>query len=136
MEKNPLPKDLLSENSPGIGPVARGLVRERAVELAIINGRSASEVSKSDWEQAKRELAGEPDADPKDAILESAPESLRWNPVPGSPGHQAPESPNEDEDDEGRSETEQLVAGGVEEAEHDQMLQAARDAEKKDRREQ
>ena len=50
MEKNPLPKDLLSENSPGIGPVARGLVRERAVELAIINGRSASEVSKSDWE--------------------------------------------------------------------------------------
>jgi len=136
MEKNPLPKDLLSENSPGIGPVARGLVRERAVELAIINGRSASEVSKSDWEQAKRELAGEPDADPKEAILESAPESLRWNPVPGSPGHQAPESPNEDEDDEGRSETEQLVAGGVEEAEHDQMLQAARDAEKKDRREQ
>ena len=135
MEKNPLNKGVLTENFTGIGPVARGMVRERAVELAIINGRSASEVSKSDWEQAKRELAGEPDADPKEAILESAPESLRWNPVPGSPGHQAPESPNEDEDDEGRSETEQLVAGGVEEAEHDQMLQAARDAEKKDRRE-
>ena len=135
MKKNPLTKGLITENFTGIGPVARGMVRERAVELAIINGRSAAEVSKADWEQAKRELAGEPDADPKDAILESAPESLRWNPVPGSPGHQAPESPNEDEDDEGRSETEQLVAGGVEEAEHDQMLQAARDAEKKERRE-
>ena len=135
MEKNPLSKGVLTENFTGIGPVTRGMVRERAVELAAINGRSAPEVSKSDWEQAKRELAGAPAGDPKEALLESAPESQRWDPLPGSPGHQAPESPSEDEDDEGRSETEQLVAGGVEEAEHDQMLQAAREAEKKDRRE-
>ena len=29
-------------------------VRQRAVELALINGRTALEVSKSDWEQARR----------------------------------------------------------------------------------
>jgi len=44
-------------------------VRERAVELAIINGRSAQDASKSDWEQAKRELTGEPDIDPNEAVL-------------------------------------------------------------------
>ena len=53
------------------------------MELAVINGHSAQDVSKSDWEQAKRELAGEPEIGPKEAILESAPESDRWNPVPG-----------------------------------------------------
>ena len=69
------------------------MVRERAVELAIINGRPAQDVSKSDWEQAKRELTGEPDTDPKEAILESAPESERWDPVPGSTGHKVPVAP-------------------------------------------
>jgi PAS domain S-box-containing protein len=59
------------------------MVRERAIELAVINGRSAQDVSKSDWEQADRELAGEPDTDPKEAALESAPESEAWDPVSG-----------------------------------------------------
>ena len=134
MKKNPLSQGSITENFTGIGPVARGMVRERAAELAIINGRSASDVSKADWEQARRELAGEPDTDPKEAILESAPESLRWNPVPGSPGNQAPQSPNEDEDDEGRSETEQLVDEGAMEAERDRMFQAARSAAESDAR--
>ena len=49
----------MTENSAGIGTVTRKMVRDRAVELAVINGRSAKEVSKSDWEQAKRELTGD-----------------------------------------------------------------------------
>ncbi len=40
--------------------VTRGMVRERAVELAIINGRKPHEASKSDWENAKLELIGLP----------------------------------------------------------------------------
>ena len=84
MKTNPLKQGALTENSAGLGTVTRKMVRERAVELARINGRSAKDVSKSDWEQAKRELTGEPDMDPKAAILESAPESERWDPVPGS----------------------------------------------------
>jgi hypothetical protein len=129
MKTNPLKQGVLTENSAGIGTVTRKLVRERAVELAIINGRSAQDVSKSDWEQAKRELTGVPDTDPKEAILESAPESERWDPVPGSTGHKAPVTASEDEDDEGRSDNEKLVEEGIAEAEHNQMLKASRKLE-------
>jgi hypothetical protein len=132
MKTNPLKEGALTENSAGIGTVTRKMVRERAVELAIINGRSAQDVSKSDWEQAKRELTGEPDVDPKEAILESAPESERWDPVPGSTGHIVRVTPGEDEDDEGRSDNERLVEGGIAEAEIEQSFQATRAAANKD----
>jgi hypothetical protein len=59
------------------------MVLEPAVELAVINGRSAHDASKSAWAQANRELTAEPDTDPKEASLESASESERWDPVPG-----------------------------------------------------
>jgi len=123
----------LTHNSAGLGTVTRTMVRERAVELAVINGRSAQDVSKSDWEQAKQELTGEPDTDPQEAVLESAPESERWDPVPGSTGHKVPAAASEDEDDEGRSDSERLVEEGLAGAEHDQMLQATREAAKKDK---
>jgi len=132
MEKNPLNKGVLTENFIGIGPVSRAMVQARARELALIAGRLPPHVAQVDYEQAKRELTGEPVIDPRESILESIPESERWDPVPGSAGHQAPESPSEDEDDEGRSESEQLAEEGVGEAEHDQMLQAARAAAKND----
>jgi hypothetical protein len=67
----------------------------------------------------------------KDALLESLPESKRWDPLPGSEGHQAPESASEDEDAEGRSETEQLVDDGIEAAEREQAKQAARASKNK-----
>ena len=124
MKTNPLKEGALTENSAGIGTVTRKMVRERAVELAIINGRTAQEVSKSDREQAKRELTGEPDMDPKEAALESAPESERWDPVPGSTGHKVPVASGDDEDDEGRSDNERLVDEGIAGAEHDQRRQA------------
>jgi len=120
----------MTENSAGLGTVTRKMVRERAVELAVINGRSAQEASKSDWEQAKRELTGEPDTDPKEAVLESAPESERWDPLPGSTGHKVPAAPSADEDDEGRSDNERLIEEGIAGAEYDQARQAARAAAK------
>jgi hypothetical protein len=125
MKTNPLKEGTLTENSAGLGTVTRKMVRERAAELAVINGRSAQNVSESDWEQAKRELTGQPDADPKEAVLESAPESERWDPVPGSTGGKVPVAPGEDEDEDGRSDNERLVEEGIEGAEHDQMRQAA-----------
>jgi hypothetical protein len=125
MKKNPLKEGVLTENSAGIGTVTPQMVRERAVELAVINGRSAKDVSKSDREQAKRELTGEPEMDPKEAVLESAPESERWDPVHGSTGQKVPVAPGEDEDEEGRSDNERLVEEGIEGAEHDQMRQAS-----------
>ena len=127
MKKNPLKEGALTENSAGIGTVTRKMVRDRAIELAAINGRSAHEVSKSDWEQAKRELTGNSDIDSKEAMLESAPESERWDPVHGSTGHKVPVVSGEDEDEEGRSDNERLVDEGTGEAELDQRRQAARE---------
>jgi hypothetical protein len=125
MKTNPLKEGALTENSAGIGTVTRKMVRERAVELAVINGRSEQDVSNTDLQQAKRELTGEPDRDSNETFLESAPESECWDPVPGSEGRKAPMAPSADEDDEGRSDNERLVDEGIAGAEHDQTRQAA-----------
>lgn len=132
MKRNQLKEGLISENSSGIGTVTRKMVRERAAELAMINGRPAHEVSEADWEQAKRELTGGLDEDPNEGVLESAAESQRWDPLPGSPGHKVPTTPSADEDEEGRSDNEKLIAEGIAGAEHAQMLQAAKTEAKKD----
>ena len=134
MKTDPLKQGALTENGVGIGTVTQEMVRERATELAAINGRSAEDVSVFDLEQAKRELTGETDVDPKDAMLEAAPESERWDPVAGSTGHKVEATSNEDEDDEGRSDSERLVEEGVAEAEHDQMLQAEKSQREEDAR--
>jgi hypothetical protein len=136
MNKNPLNKGILTENAIGIGTVTPKMVEARARELAVIAGRVPAEPSELDFEQAQRELTGGPEMDVEEVVLESIPESERWDPVPGSTGHHTAESLGEDEDSEGRSESAQLVEEGIKEAEHDQMLQGARAAEKKDEREQ
>src|SRR5580658_1664819 len=119
MKTNPLKEGALTKNSAGLGTVTRKMVRERAIELAAINGRSAPEASKSDWEQARRELTGNSDMGSKEAVLESAPESERWDPIHGSTGHKVPVASGEDEDKEGRSDNERLVDEGIGEAELD-----------------
>ncbi len=134
MKKNPLNKGVLTSNATGIGPVSRAMVHTRAGELALIAGRDPAHPTPADMAAARRELTGETDIDRQEALLDAIPEAKRWDPVPGSPGHQAPESASEDEDEEGRSETEQLVEEGVNEAERDRMLQAAKANEKIDRR--
>lgn len=75
---------------------------------------------------------GARDKNPKETILEAAPESERWDPLPGSTGHKVPVTASEDEDDEGRSDNERLVEEGIADAERDQSIQAARQAAKKD----
>ena len=119
-------------NTPIIARDLTKMARQRAAELAVIEGRSEQGVSKSECEEARRELTGEADTDPNEAVLESASESERWDPVPGSTGHKVLVPPGDDEDDEGRSDHERLVEEGIAEAEHDHIVQAARAAEKKD----
>ena len=133
MKIAPTSEPILILNSTAVGTVTRKMVRERSVELALINGRAAGDVSKADWEQAKRELTGGPEMAPKEALLESAPESQRWDPLPGSAGQIAPVPSSDDgEDNEGTSLGERLVNEGADEAGHDQMLQAARVEDEKD----
>ena len=136
MKINPINKGIIAKNFSGIGAVTQEMITVRAHELARLSGRVPAMATRSEVEQARRELPGGSDQDRQDEIIESIPESERWDPVPGSPGLQVPEQPNEDEDDEGRNVSAQLVEEGVQEAEHDQMLQAeieAEDTEKRDR---
>jgi hypothetical protein len=132
MNTNPLTKGVLMENFAGIGTVTPEMVKKRAIELALINGRTADKVSTLDVEQAERELTGGSNLDPREENLEAIADSKFGDPLPGSTGSQVPNSIDDDEDSEGRSIGEQLVGEGVNEAEHDQMLQAARDAEEED----
>ena len=132
MKTNPLKDGVISENSAAVGTVTRKMVQARAAELAIIDGHLSHDATESHFAQAKRELTGVPDTDPHDAILDSAPESERWDPLPGSTGHKARVAPSEDEDDEGRSDNERLVEGGIAEAEIEQSFQATKAAAKKD----
>lgn len=125
MNTNPLQEGALIIMGVGIGTVTLGMVRERAAELAVINGRPAHDVSKSDWDAAKRELTGRSNLDPKQVLLESVSESERWDPMPGSAEHESPASFNDAEDEDGRGDSQRLFEEGVEEAWHDQMLQAA-----------
>ena len=125
MKTNPLKDGVISENSIGVGTVTRKMVRTHAAELAVVDGLLSSAATKSHFAQAKRELTGVLDEDPNDVILESAPESERWDPVPGSTGQKVPVAPSEDEDDEGRSDNERLTDEGIAEAELDQTRQAS-----------
>lgn len=135
MKTNPLKEGALTENATGLGTVTRRMMRERALELAVINGRAARDVLKSDRELARRELTGDSDPDANEAVLDDAPESERWNPVSGSTGQKVPAAPSDDEDEEGRSDKERLVEEGITEAEDDQIRQAAGAAARADRRE-
>ena len=134
MLRNPLKDGSISENSAGIGTATREMVLQRAAELTVIDGCSEQDASRSECEEARRELTGEPDTDPKESAFESAPESERWDPVPGSTGHKTPLPSNDDEDEEGQNDSERLVEEGVAGAEHDQMVQAARAAARADSR--
>ncbi|MDI1247405.1 MAG: hypothetical protein PSV13_00855, partial [Lacunisphaera sp.] len=126
-DQTPPPQALIPENYVDLGPATRAMLRDRAVELALSQGRAAHEVAKADWDQARQELAGEVEA----ADLKTDPE---WDPVPGSSGHQAVESPCEEEDGDGHNESAQLVDEGVDAAAREQRLQAAKAGAKQDHR--
>ena len=125
MDKQTSKKDALQTKARGAGKVTFAQVRQRAQELAVVNGRVPHELLESDFEQALRELAGEPVGDEKMALLEALPESARWDPVPGTTGHQVLELASDDEEDEdGHNESARLVEGGMIEAEDDQATEA------------
>ena len=130
MDKNNLSKSTPPESDPGAREPTLASVRKRANELAAIHGRGLSEVSESDYAEARRELSRngkEPDS--KETLLESLPESARWDPVPGSEGREVPSLPSDDDEDEdGRNTSARLAEGGVTVAEEEQAIRAAKAA--------
>jgi hypothetical protein len=45
--------------------VSRKKLRERAVQLAALDGRAPQDAGKADWEMAKIDLIGEPEQEPE-----------------------------------------------------------------------
>jgi len=116
----------VEEHARGLGTVTPEMVTARAREIALINRRADDKPTPEDWQEAKRELTeGRTGHDPADDV----PVSKRWDPVPGSTPHQAKNLPADDE----QTTAETLVESGVEEAEHEQMVEGTRESVRRDR---
>jgi hypothetical protein len=87
----------------------------------MIAERDPDEFTDADWDQARRELIGSLGPIAPEETEENAEVVEEWDTVATSTGHRAPRM----EDDENLGE--QLVSDGMEEAVHDQMLEARKE---------
>jgi hypothetical protein len=106
----------------GVGVPSPEAVEKRAREIALIAERNPDEFTDGDWQQARRELLGETEETAPEETEKSAEVVEEWNVVASSEGRRAPRS-----DEEEHNVGEQLVSDGIEEAAHDQMLEARRE---------
>jgi hypothetical protein len=113
-------------HSEGLGVPTTDLVRQRAMEIAKINGRNA--FTEQDWQQAKIELHGGNLPPTENGDEEMAESVSGRDMVAGSVGHHTENVALEDDINVG----EELVNEGMDEAVHDQMLEASRNEEKED----
>lgn len=122
MNTKPLYEGPIMLHGKGVGTISDEIIRNRASELAMIDGRTADDFSNSDLNEAERELTSEGGPEPLDYLTGSE----SWNPIPGTAGQEAAVEFDDNEDEDGRSVGERLVQAGVAEADHDQKLAAAR----------
>jgi len=106
----------ISVHGNGVGAPSPEEVEKRAREIAMIDERNPDEFTDADWAQARRELLG--------VAVPVPPEETKQNAdLVEDTGHRAPRAGLDEEETLG----EQLVTGGLEEAAHDQMLEARRE---------
>jgi hypothetical protein len=109
------------QHSEGLGTPTAETVRKRAQEIAIINGHG--EFSEEDWREAKRELHGGHDFNDTNGELEMTAMVSEHDMVIGSTGSHVQNLLPEDT----ASVLEELVAEGMDEAVHEQMLASRRE---------
>jgi len=114
----------ISDHFKGVGTVTHDMVAQRAREIALINGRDPNHYNKDDFLEAKRELTGVPLSSESDEE-ESLSAITEWAEEPGASGHPVEKSEPPDE----QTIAERLVEEGVEEAEHEQMVEGAKKRE-------
>lgn len=107
----------------GFGAPTPEQVEQRAKEIAMIDERDPEKFTDADWDAAKRELLGKTAAGAPEETRENAGPQEEWDVTANDSGHRVPRSGDDDDETVG----EQLVSGGVEEATHDQMLEARRE---------
>jgi len=107
----------------GLGAPSPEEVERRAREIAMIDERNHNEFTDADWKQARRELMGEENNTPPEETSDNADLTEEWTVVASSKGHRMPRPGTDEEETVG----EHLVSDGLEEAAHDQMLEARRE---------
>jgi hypothetical protein len=113
----------------GAGGVSKDDIERRARQLADIDGRSGAEITDADLARAEAELMGVvlPATSVEDEEAEAAMTRDPSEPL-SIKGHEIPmrEAPDEEKA------VERLALEGVEEAQHEQMLAARREARRRD----
>jgi hypothetical protein len=107
----------------GLGAPSSEEVEKRAREIALIDERDPNEFTETDWKQARRELMGEENITPPEETPDNAELTEEWSVIASSKGHRIPRPGTEEEETIG----ERCVVDGLEEAAHDQMLEARRE---------
>lgn len=111
-------------HSEGLGAPDASTVRQRAEELALIAGRER--FSEEDWREAKRELRGGHEGNDTNGEADMGTMISGHDMVASSVGRHVENARLDDADN-----AEELIAEGMDEAVHEQML-AARHAEDRD----
>jgi hypothetical protein len=120
--RSPGPKARIIIHDQGAGVASPDVIVQRARELAVIAGRAASDYTDEDYRQAKLELMETPQ--PDDEEMEE--KSLPFEPGSGEVlGGRETQAPNFGSDDE-TGIAEELIREGMDEALHDEMLEARR----------
>lgn len=113
----------ISVHGNGVGAPTPELIEKRARELALIDERKPDEYTDADWDQATKEISGAEiiaHAEDTDEVIDTISDR---DSVPGESGHRASRAGFDEDESLG----EQLVTGGLEEAAHDQMVEAAKE---------
>jgi len=114
----------ISLHGNGMGVPSPDEVERRAREIAMIDERNPDEFTDADWNQARLELMGRLEHPaPPEETEQNAQVTEEWNVVASSTGHRAPRPGVEEDETLG----EHLVTDGLEEAAHDQMLEARKE---------
>jgi hypothetical protein len=113
----------ISDHFKGMGTVTSATVEQRAREIALINGRPPNHYNQDDFMEAKRELTGATADSDGEAEGHMVAGLVTWDEAPDATGHSVEKELPEDE----QSWAAQLVEEGIEEAEHEQMVEGARD---------
>lgn len=114
----------ISLHGNGLGVPSPEDIEKRAREIAMIDERDPNKFTEADWAQARKELHGAEHPVPPEEDKRNAELTDDWYVPAPARGHRVPR-PGLEEDDE--TVGEHLVIDGVEEATHDQMVEARRE---------
>lgn len=121
-EKSQIPIGDLSGREIKLGVPTYEMAEQRAREIARLAGRNPDKFTDADWEQARAELTGTQPGGVPNSSSEIADSLSEHGDVPGERGREIPRVESKDE----ALLDERLARRGVEEAAHDQMVEAAR----------